>query len=177
MKRVVTYLLIISIFCNGNCRKNKIESNGLPPATQEGKNTLGFLLNGETWEPKGSNGTANLSIDFDPGFNNGILGIAAYRIITSNNREYFGIGIKENLNTYNAPATFSLSNSGLFRLRFENNGCSYFSTDADTNVSGSLTLTKLDRTNHIISGTFNASVSKTGCETINITEGRFDMKY
>ena len=135
------------------------------------------MLNGQTWTPQGFNGTANLSIDFDSGVNNGVVGIAAYRIITSNNREYFGLGISDSLNFLTPPFTISLSNQSLFRLRFENNNCSLFSSDSDTQVSGQLTITKLDRVNRIISGTFNATLSKSGCTTVQITDGRFDMKF
>ena len=99
----------------------------------------------------------------DAGFNNGVCGISAYRIITSDNREYFGIGIKDSLNFYTAPFTISLTNTSLYRLHFSNTNCEFFSTDTDTQVSGALTVSKLDRTNRIISGTFNATLSKTGC--------------
>ena len=68
-----TYLLLLAtiILCSLQCRKTPrptvTDIPGLPPATQTGANTLGFLLNGQPWTPQGSNGTANLSIDFDPG--------------------------------------------------------------------------------------------------------------
>ena len=149
----------------------------MPSATQEGKNTLGFLLNGQQWTPQGNNGTANLSIDFDAGANNGVCGISAYRIISSSNRQYFGIGIKDSLNFYTAPFTVSLSKTSLYRFSFSNYNCDIFSTDTDTRVSGFLTVSTLDRTSRIISGKFSATLSKTGCTEIKITEGRFDMKY
>jgi hypothetical protein len=53
----------------------------------------------------------------------------------------------------------------------------FFSSDTDTNVSGAITIVKLDKVNHIISGTFNATLIKPDCDTVKITEGRFDMKY
>ena len=49
MKQTIIYLLIatLAISCS-SCKKNVIttEDNSLPPATQEGKNTLGFMVNG-----------------------------------------------------------------------------------------------------------------------------------
>ena len=177
MKKLLTAFLILTAFCFAKCEKDKPDFNGLPAATQQGKNTLGFMLNSQPWTPQGFNGTANLSIDFDPGFNNGVVGIAAYRITTSNNREYFGLGIKDSLNFLTPPFTINLSNQSLYKLRFENNNCSLFSSDSDTQANGQLTITKLDRTNRIISGTFNATLSKAGCSTIQITDGRFDMKF
>ena len=176
MKTILTAISIISIFCFAQCKKNKPDSNGLPAATQEGKNTLGFLLNGQPWIPLGFNGTANLSIDFDPGFNNGVVGIAAYRILSNNVKETFGIGITDSLNFLVPKYTIGLSNKSLYRVRF-GRYCSFFSTDSNTNVSGMISISKLDRTNKIVAGTFNATLSKDGCDTIEITEGRFDMKY
>ena len=177
MKKTLYSFLILFIFCFAKCEKDNIDSNGLPPATQEGKNTLGFMLNGQPWTPQGFSGTGNLSIDFDSGVDNGVVGISGYRIITNNNREYFGIGIKDSLNFLSSPFTVTLSNVSLYRVRFENDDCSFFSTDNDTQLSGQITVSKLDRTNRIISGTFDATLSKTGCADIKITQGRFDMKY
>ena len=177
LKLPIILTLLYCLFCFAECKKNKPDSNGLPAATQDGKNTLGFLLNGQPWKPQGSNGTANLSIDFDAGVNNGVCGISAYRIITSDNREYCGVGIKDSLNFDTAPFTISLTNTSLYRFLFSNNNCEFFSTDIDTQVNGTLTVSKLDRTNRIISGIFNATLSKTGCTEIKITDGRFDMKF
>ena len=177
MKKLITAVLILSVCCFAECKKNKPDANGLPAATQEGKNTLGFLLNGTPWTPQGNNGTANLSIDFDAGLDKGVFDISAYRILSSNNREYFGIGMKDSLNFYNAPFTVSLTNSSLYRFYFSNNSCTFFSTDVDTRVGGSIMVSKLEKTNRIIAGTFNATLNKTGCTEIKITDGRFDMKY
>ena len=177
IKLIIEITAFFCLLCFAQCKKSNPESNGLPAVTQVGKNTLFFLLNGQQWTPQGNNGTANLSIDYDAGFNNGVCGISAYRIISSSNREYFGIGIKDSLNFYTAPFTVSLTNTSLYRFHFSNNNCDLFSTDTDTQLSGILTVNKLDRTSRIISGMFNATLSKTGCTEIKITEGRFDMKY
>jgi hypothetical protein len=176
MKKIISAVLILTVFCFAECKKNKVDSNGLPAATQEGKNTLGFLLNGQPWKPQGNNGTANLSIDYDDGINNGGMGISAYRIISENEREYFKIGIIDSLNPRTAPFSINLTNKALYRIGFTNNQCSIFSFD-NTQVNGIITVTKLDRTNRIIAGTFNATLNKTGCSEIKITDGRFDMKF
>lgn len=179
MKTILTAVAIISIFCFAQCKKNKPDSNGLPPATQEGKNTLGFLLNGEPWKPQGSRVTSNLSIDFDPNFNQGIFGIVAYNFIPTNS-EQFKVGIGDSLNFVNAPKTFALTRNSLGGIAFTSYDCGYyFSWDNNITVNGSLTITKLDRTNRIIAGTFYVTLIKDslGCGTIKITDGRFDMKF
>jgi len=177
LKLPIGIIVLYCLLCFAQCKKSNPDSNGLPAATQDGKNTLGFLLNGQPWKPQGSNGTANLSIDFDAGFNNGVCGISAYRIISSNNREYFKLGIIDSLNFYTAPFTIPLTNSGLALFYFSDNNCLLISTESGTNVTGNLSVSKLDRINRIIAGTFSATLSKTGCPEIKITDGRFDMKF
>ncbi len=177
MRQLITALLILTIFCFAKCEKEKLDFNGLPAATKEGKNTLGFLLNGQPWTPKGYNGTANFSIDFDPGLRNGIFSISAYKIITNNDRSYFGIGVNDSINIIKPPKTYSIGNNSLYGIYFSDNNCTLDYFDNTIRRTGTLTITKLDRVNRIISGNFNATLSKNGCTTISITEGRFDMKF
>ena len=178
MKQTFIYVLIatVAISCS-SCKKDvsPTDDNGLPAATQDGKNTLGFLLNGQPWIPKGSRVTSNLSIDYDAGYNNGIFNIVAYNFIPTIS-EQFTIAIKDSLNYMQAPISFLLTKSSLFGISFDKN-CPLFSTYSDVNSSGNFTLTKFDKVNRIIAGTFNATLSKQGCDTIKITEGRFDMKF
>lgn len=175
MKKLITAVLILTVFCFAECKKNKPDSNGLPAATQEGKNTLGFMLNGQPWKPQGVRGTGNLSIDYDPAFNQGIVGIVAYNFAPAIS-EQLTIGIRDSLNFINAPITLTLSNNSLFGISYSSD-CDLFSTYSDVISSGSMTITKLDRTNRIISGTFSATLKKSSCTEIKITEGRFDMKF
>jgi len=135
-------------------------------------------LNGQPWTPKGFNGTANLSINVDFGFNEGVFGISSYRILNSNDKSYFGIGIKDSLNFISIPSSIDLSSNSVFVLSYSNNNCSTDYYDPNILRAGKLTITKFDKVNRIIAGIFNATLSKTGCtETFIITEGRFDMKY
>ncbi len=120
MKQTLLILAILITMCSlscSSCKKETLNPNDLPPTTQTGANTLGFTLNGQSWTPQGNNGTANLSIDYDAGFYKGVFGISAYKIINSNNKEYFGIGIKDSLNFFTAPFSVSLSNTSLYRMR------------------------------------------------------------
>ena len=163
------------VFCFAQCKKSNVDSNGLPAPTQDGKNTIGFLLNGQPWKPQGVRGTGNLSIDYDAGFNEGIFSIVAYNFNTPLSQQFI-IGVRDSLNFINAPITLALNRTSLYSLSY-NNPCDYFNQLNDVASIGSLTITKLDRTNRIISGIFNATLSKTGCSEIKITEGRFDMKF
>jgi hypothetical protein len=176
MKRIITAAFIISLFSFSKCKKevNGI-SHGLPPATQEGKNTIGFLLNGKPWTPSGFDGTANLSIDVDFGFSKGIFGIAAYRIGQGIN-ESFGIG-SDSLNYMMYPITLAINSSSDAQVRFSKQPCSIDFFDRTVYRSGSLTISKLDKDDRIIAGTFTANLYRQGCDTVKITDGRFDMKF
>lgn len=44
-------------------------------------------------------------------------------------------------------------------------------------TSGAILITKLDTTNKIVSGFFNAVFPIPGCDTLKITEGRFDYQF
>ena len=109
MKNILSLFLIGFFFCFAKCNKDDIDISALPPATQEGRNTLGFMLNGKPWTPKGFNGRANLSIDVDFAFNSGGFSIAAYREIPLNTDESFGIGIKDSLNFMSVPVVLQLN--------------------------------------------------------------------
>ena len=49
-KPLRNFLLFAATFFLATCKKSKPETT-LPPATQEGKNTVGFTINGEVWVP------------------------------------------------------------------------------------------------------------------------------
>ena len=76
------------------------------------------MLNGQPWKPQGNSGTGNLSIDFDPGLNNGIMGIATYRTISATDKTQFGLGIVDSLNFKNAPFTLLIRKKSLGGLSF-----------------------------------------------------------
>ena len=91
---IISFLLLF--FISGcSCKKLVTGSNGLPPATQTGANTFGFLLNGQPWVPKGwTGGSANLSLDIDFSYRNGIFNIAAYKLISGHRGQSFGMALE-----------------------------------------------------------------------------------
>ena len=182
MKQTLLILTILITICTLSCSSCKkeivIDNGGLPPITQTGSNTLGFTLNGQPWTPQGQVGVSpNLAIDIDFGYNNGILSITGYKY-SSGKREDFGIGIRDSLNFMTFPKNLVLGKNTLANARFTNDYCNCDFYDPTIFRGGNLSITKLDKTNKIISGTFNVTLFKVGCsDTIKITDGRFDMKY
>lgn len=169
------FLLTIILLCSIACRKHKLDTNGLPPVTQEGKNTLGFLLNGKTWTPKGFNGNPNMSIYYDPAYRNGTLNIYCYYLPNSGSNERQSFTIAGDSIQSIGRLSFGLHD---FAVVFRDNfhfKCDYNSNDSTVIASGYCNITKLDKVKGIFSGIFSFTLIKPGCDTIRITEGRFDM--
>jgi hypothetical protein len=170
-----------------NCENNDPE-NQLPPITQTGANTFSCIINGQVLIPKNARG--NLGGPGGPR-----KGLSAYyfqnknfEIDAGNFRDAGGDNIYININNLNAIGTynFGLSSSQpatTFKPDYPHcwvgisdkldNEKRYLS---NTN-SGSVTITRLDNINKIISGTFELTVfnSNDFNEIIRITEGRFDI--
>ena len=143
----------------------------LPEATQTGKNTFGFKLNGEV---------VNIT--------NTSKQVAIYQ----NGGLIIGGQLKENGKL--RQVSLFLSETNLGELISENNSyilnsnkvpkgeyynelddCFYFTTPS---YIGNITITRFDKINYIISGKFNFNAYSDTClNSIKVTEGRFDLKY
>lgn len=124
MKPIIYILLLAIALGLTQCCKEKPgnNNNACHLLHKQGLIRWGFLLNGEPWVPAGNNGTANLSMDFDPGFNNGILNIAAY---SSKNLaiSQLVLFVKDSLNSLSVvPFTYNIGKRFLggdfYRLKF-----------------------------------------------------------
>lgn len=151
----------------------------LPPATQTGADTFGCLLNGQAWTPSGYNGTSNYAVTFDPTFQGGSLDIRAYRYLNDRLGRYKqqiilgGDGINQ-VGSYTLASTGS--QGAFFFGRTTAGSCSRSPGNPDTYTHGTLTITRLDRAAGIISGTFEFALAQSGCDTLKVTQGRFDYK-
>jgi len=147
----------------------------LPAATQTGANTFGCLVNGEPWTPKGSNGTSNFSVVVNPSYAEGWLSVVAYRYgTTADDKQTIGI----NSDSLGSIGTYTLRTGGKHRAGIidRKKGCEYFSMDSGTYCKGSFTLTRVDLAAGVISGTFAFTLHKPGCDSIRVTNGRFDKR-
>ena len=52
--------------------------------------------------------------------------------------------------------------------------CNY---SKENTLSGTLTITHFDNVEYIISGTFEFVTATEGCDTVRVTDGRFDIPY
>ncbi|MGC4023079.1 MAG: hypothetical protein QM734_14610 [Cyclobacteriaceae bacterium] len=176
MKRFIIFISSLSsialLFLLNSCFLFPEQKETLPPATQTGANTFGFLLNGKVWLPKGSNGFPNLSPSYDPNFHGKpTFGISSYRVVSSSVFQNFGFYV----NGIDKEGEFYFSSDSVASASFDNSSCEYFYHDSTVYREGSIRITKLALP--IISGTFDFILCKPGCDTIKITQGRFDFKF
>jgi len=172
MKKLL--LLILTTFTLSCCDQDEKPKNPidqLPPETQTGANTFGCLINGE---PFVVSNTSNQTAIYQGG---GLL-IGGQKSI-NNNFSQVSIFISET----NIGEIISENNSYILNSNsvpkgeyyIENQNCFYFTS---SNYSGSITITKLDNINFIVSGTFEFKSISDNCEgIIDITNGRFDLQY
>jgi len=174
----IAWLLAIagsSIFAG--CRKDKPQEDILPPATQTGAGTFGCKINGKVYIPKGTSGTGtpNPKIQYDVDLNgNPYLSIETYQYPTNvNSGLIISFGYLTNIGFYSGLDSFRFAYGSLNT----NMNCGISTLDTTIKVNGGGQITKLDISNRIISGLFDFTSLKSGCETVRITEGRFDIKF
>ena len=173
-------LLLAALLGLSQCHKKSdpTPEEQLPPATQTGANTFGCLLNGQPWTPSGNDGRANYRITYDPGFAGGSLTVRVYRYPDSTsdyqNMILGGDRIAQ-------PGVYPFVLVGDRKAFFADHKlappCDDFSEAPSlTYRTGNITITRLDLAQGIISGTFNFKLAKPGCDTVRVTQGRFDKK-
>ena len=150
----------------------------LPPATQTGAGTFGCLVNGQPYTPKGNNGMSNLYVSYDPTFRGGALGIETYRVEGGGLTKFLSIDAAP----VNAPGNYSLNlGPGIGEVLYSSGGgqpCGFMYDSRDvTYRRATLNITRFDMNSRIIAGTFDAIIARTGCDTLKVTQGRFDAKF
>lgn len=175
-KIILAWIIIISTTLGCSCKKNKLsELDKLPPATQTGAKTFGCLVNGKAWIPGKDDWSSPGPLKFYYYTDNGGQFAINSELQINSIRENIIIG----LDSINFKKEFFFKKgSNSVRLSYQKTpGCDLSSLiDSTVQTIGSVTLTKVDLNNGIISGVFEFSFSKHGCESIKITNGRFDAK-
>lgn len=179
MKKILILLLLFGIL--GAC-KNKTNTpplapiDQLPPATQEGANTAGCLLNGEPFIAEKRN-----NIPFSLNYINGedfalLIGNNSKNrlndILISIHKTQLEVG-----KTYALNETFGgNSKTGEYEINtgvpFNSN---YYSTNPD--ITGEVTITAHNFNEAYLSGTFWFDAVNSEGTVVQFREGRFDMDY
>jgi hypothetical protein len=176
-------ILLFPLLISGSCKKTVDELSKLPTITQEGKKTFGCLVNGKAWTPENGNlilTTPPLRFYYD-NTNGGQFSIRAERIISASNIDQ---SINMGVDSCTSAKTYTFKSNPAYPLRFafndyKNNSSScitLFSSDNNVQTTGYITISRFDLSQGIISGTFEFTLTKSGCETVKVTNGRFDAK-
>lgn len=165
-----TLLLLFALLLLSTTACNNDDDNGsndpidqLPAATQTGENTMGYLYNGVPISITNSNEIGafyqQLQLQIGSSFENEDIEISLNILANGPLEE----GINYDL----------VNNSTFISYKFLPH-CFY---DIEDTYEGSMIITNFDETNYIISGTFEFSTVTENCETVMITDGRFDVHY
>ena len=173
---VLPWLMVVG--CHKNDSGPADSAFLLPPATQTGANTFGCLLNGQPWTPSGNDGRANYRVTYDPDYAGGSLVIRVYRY-PDNTSDYQNMILGGD--RIAQPGVYPFVLVGDRKAFFADHKlappCDDFSeAPALTSRTGNITVTRLDLAQGIISGTFNFRLAKPGCDSVRVTNGRFDKK-
>lgn len=184
MKTAFYFLAVLLL--NG-CAKNDPEA-GLPPATQEGRNTAGCLVNGERFMATGYGsglgrvGAIGGGFSFDSLYHIAFSGtVGSQNVDVSLFLRHVRRPPRAGKYLLNQTTPYYPQGTALFVLNhatcvFSNNTGEAYVTDKGHN--GSVELTYLDYNRGISAGTFEFTAASTfdPGKTVTVTKGRFDRK-
>lgn len=173
--KLVRFAAYLSLLLLTQCSSCKYEdpTPALPAETQRGAYTFGCLVNGKPFVASGIN------------YTNGDWGIVNSLVINAgarNQKEDFNVSLLiTGLLNSNTIYTLQTQNTGYpptsvtgFSVFCNTEQCEYDGTRIKT---GSLTLTRFDGEARIASGRFDFTLYEPGCDTLRITDGRFDVRF
>ena len=193
-------LIIIATFVLSSCRKNDLAIHfTLPPETESGQITLGFILDSQVWRNYGqvcfpfANGCHdNLTVSY-LSTNNGMIILNADRVLLDN-----GALVSSQSIGFSLADSNGVNSTGVYPVRYYQNS-SYSSSvgfwfndstprkiygNVQNRITFFITVTRLDTISHVFSGKFYGTlfnISKGSLfpdltDSIVISEGRFDTK-
>ena len=156
-------LLLQQSCCNEDHPAPLTELEKLPAPTRTGKQTFGCLLNGVAF-------VTNSTSDAYAVFQRGILSLAG----EDSPHQWVGIILSENGTNILEAGTYDLTSLPYQEAKAYYGDCYYYE---EHTLDGTITITMFDKVNWIVSGTFNFTTVAPGCDTLKVTNGRFDIKY
>lgn len=149
----------------------------LPPATQQGANTVGFLVNDTVWLPRGSWNREELGGYYNSRGSFVLFG--TYVEPGGLTQQSFGLTIgnaRAGAGTYSLYMPLGVDPIGrVSGASFSRWGKLY---ETNTRHPGTVTITRLDSVQRIVSGTFQFTpVDRRAGDSIRIRQGRFDLHY
>lgn len=167
---------VATLFSFAKCNKDSDNEAQLPPATQTGANTFGCKVNGKVFVPRDGRGKPGLIVQYT------YLGTGPgggwYLNMPPTNwvpNPPISVNITTDSLLVQEGVTYPFrSGKGNAKAAYAD-GNGYTKLDSD---SGSLTITKFDKTNGILSGTFYFTGTNTSTnEKVQVTDGSFDVRF
>ena len=163
---LLTFYMLTLVACS-NDDKPENPVDALPPITQTGENTFACLINGKpffsSFKRRATYSGNSISIS---GSRRDELGLRSVSI------QGFDIQIIEGEN-YMLKSSESGNFTGIYLI----DGGLTLDTGTTDETPGLLTITRFDLEEFIVSGTFEFSVIDDEGNTLNFTDGRFDLKF
>jgi hypothetical protein len=174
---IINILLFFSIGCNKGANEPKLLE--LPPATTTGNNKFGCKLNGEIFVPNGNWAYRSFNGPFY-GIEKGSFSMVARNLYDFENYLEIDLRIPDGIFETGIYENFAFSDDhGIFEdgdtliNGVETSLNRFYITD--TTMYRKFEITRLDLTNHIVSGLFDFTVVHPKTQKrISVTEGRFD---
>lgn len=162
---IVALLGLTSQSCDDQ-QPERSELDKLPPLTATGKNTFGCLVNGKAWVTSSSSDAVGI-------YQIGVLQIHAE--VNDDRDQNITLAV---LSSVFEGKSYDLSDDPQYEAKFGSNLPNKFCIyEDDKTVSGKLTISRFNQSSLIVAGTFEFITSTDGCDTIKVTDGRFDLIY
>ncbi|MDO7875107.1 hypothetical protein Q5H93_10225 [Hymenobacter sp. ASUV-10] len=168
-----------------SCQKDDISPDELPPATSTGAETLGFVIDGSGWKPAGQKcgiyGCTDNKVEASSYVANGRrqLLLTADRTDGSRNESFI-----LQLDSLPGPGVYRSNSGGPGATGGEAGTKIYFANSKQSLQyqsrpgTATITITKVDTVQNIVSGTFEGQLSRLGGSgTVQVASGRFDVLY
>ena len=171
----ITWLLTIAItLIFASCKKESEDT--LPPATQTGAGTFGCKINGKVYVPKGNSGTGvpNPKVQYDLDLNG-----KPYLTIETFQHPSDNTGFRLTFRYLEGLGYYSVKDSLRFDYGWPSSigNCGNSSADPNVFTKGGGLISNINLVNRTVSGIFAFKVKNSVCDTIFITDGRFDIKF
>ncbi len=180
-RKLLLYAALLTLTQCSKCKNDPAPADPasqLPPATQTGANTFGCLVNGQVWTPSGNTGVSNFGVLYEPRPMGANLNIQTYRI-NKDGRQYINLscGPVTSARTYSLNIPVTQGTASYTDTARPTQCGSYDSNTPPAYREGRMTITRLDANAGIIAGTFDVTFAQPGCDTLKITQGRFDARF
>ncbi len=189
MKISTCFALIILLF---SCRKDdSAVVFTLPPATQTGSQTFGFMLDDDVWinygqvcQPNGGNCRENLSGEYFS--SDGGITIKADQVVYKDGvaqTQYFELNLFTGFGGEKTYSTMTGDDITVLYVPVSQIGNSFPYALPDSDPIFTVTITKLDTNAGIIAGTFSGTLFRgitggiSATDSVVVSQGRFDLKY